>query len=98
MTTPLEIKNNLESNIRNSYINSGGMNIRHCGIDMDNIGMLKVRIALDPGTIPAEAVEELVNKTFDSVGVKAFVKSGWNDIRFDHSIPSLVRIEAEGFM
>lgn len=97
MATPLEVKKNLEKNIKESYVNSGGMKVVHCTIDIDSIGMLKINMALNPGSLPKEAVEELINKTFNSVGVKAFVKSSWNDIRIKHGT-GVTRIEAEGYM
>lgn len=98
MPTPLEIKKGLEDNIKNSYVNSGGMDVVHCSIDIDKIGLIKVSIAINPGSLPIEGVEALVHKTFGSVGVAAYVKQGkWDDIIIDSSSSSVVKVEAYGY-
>jgi len=98
MPSPFQTKKNLEKSIKQSYVSSGGMRVKRCKVDIDNIGLIKISMALNPGSLPAEVVEELIYKTFDSVGVKAFVKDGWNDIRIDQQSPSVVRVNVEGYM
>jgi hypothetical protein len=98
MATPLELKRNLEANLKSSYLNSGGMKVMKCVVNIDTSGLIKVSMVINPGSLPTEGVEELINKTFDTVGVKAFTKDGWNDININHESSSVVKVDAEGYM
>ena len=95
--TLLKMKRNLESNIKSSYIASGGMRILSCIVSIDkSVGMIKVDIAINPSTLPDEAVDELIHKTFTTIGLTAFAE--WQDVSINHSSSTIVRIHAEGIM
>lgn len=84
MPTKLQIKKNLEANIKASRIASGGMEILYCGVDIDPYGKLTVQITVRTGSLPREGVEGLIMTAFESVGIKTFVKEGWDDINIKH--------------
>lgn len=93
----LTMKRNLESNLKDSYISSGNMSVEYCSIDISSAGLIDVNITLNNSGMPKEWVEQMVEKTFNSIGVKTFVKNDWGDIIVKHDgITSTVK--AQGFM
>jgi len=98
MPTKLQLKKNLEEAVKTGHMSSGGMRILHCSVDIDAVGKVSVSVTLSPGGLPKEAVEALIMKAFESVGMAAFVKDGqWQDIDISHEAGT-VKIEAYGFM
>lgn len=98
MPSKLELKRNLETAIKSGHLGSGGMRVLHCRVDIDDIGKISVSITLNPGGLPREGVEGLVETAFGSVGIAGFVKDGkWEDINVDHG-SGTTTVTAYGFM
>ena len=97
MLTKFKLKKNLETNITQSQMSSCGMSVLHCNIDIDDIGKITLNIAINNGGLPREHVEDLIMRSFESVGMAAFVKGGeWQDLDVSHE-QGVARVVAYGF-
>ncbi len=94
-----EYEQKLKDAFRASRLTSGGMRLVRLTVKAEQTtGRVEVNCALDPGGLPEEAVEELVNNALNSVGIAAFLREGqWSNVDTDSSAGNVVVIKATGF-